>query len=541
MRPARTQNLPALRAEPLPADEVLRREVWSFGLYRVLEAALLALIFLGPGDLFGTAQHPHLGRAVALVYLPATLILLLWARTGDRLAWQVMVGTVIDIVVAALAIHAMPHAGPGVAMLLLFNIGAAALMLPLTYGMVAALLGAMALIGEFAWSDAFDGGGSGLLAERVMFAVSYGAFALLTWGLGRRMRAQAALAARRGAEVADLSALNELIIRRMRTGVLLVDAQRRVRMANEAALLLLGHAGQDMREPDLADLAPVLAERLDEWRHNNDSEQAPLVLGEDPQEVLPRFVHLMATSHSTLVFLDDASQVSRRAESLTLAAMGRFSASLAHEIRNPLAAISYATQLLEESREIGDADRRLLQIVHQQCMRTNAIVESVLGLARRERAQPEQVDLVGLVRAFIADYRQTCPEENASIRQGGQLPEVPAMVDPRHLHQVLTSLANNAVRHGHQPGEPARITLHVDVLEGRPVIDITDRGPGIPDAVSHQLFRPFFTTSEQGTGLGLYIAHELCRANDGRLEYVSVPGGGACFRITLRGGSVMLG
>src|SRR5690606_29227681 len=130
--------------------------------------------------------------------------------------------------------------------------------------------------------------------------------------------------------------------------------------------------------------------------------------------------------------------------------------------------------------------------------------------------------------------------ENASLRQAGQLPEVPAMVDPRHLQQVLTSLTNNAVRHGHQPGEAARITIHVGVAEGSPTIDISDRGPGIPDAVTPQLFRPFFTTSEHGTGLGLYIAHELCRANDGRLEYVSLPGGGACFRITLRGGSAML-
>ena len=533
MRPARTQNLPALRAEPLPADEVLRREVWSFGLYRVLEAALLALIFLGPGDLFGTAQHPHLGRAVALVYLPATLILLLWARTGDRLAWQVMVGTVIDIVVAALAIHAMPHAGPGVAMLLLFNIGAAALMLPLTYGMVAALLGAMALIGEFAWSDAFDGGGSGLLAERVMFAVSYGAFALLTWGLGRRMRAQAALAARRGAEVADLSALNELIIRRMRTGVLLVDAQRRVRMANEAALLLLGHAGQDMREPDLADLAPVLAERLDEWRHNNDSEQAPLVLGEDPQEVLPRFVHLMATSHSTLVFLDDASQVSRRAESLTLAAMGRFSASLAHEIRNPLAAISYATQLLEESREIGDADRRLLQIVHQQCQRTNGIVESVLGLARRERANPEYVDLSGFVRRFVDDYAQMLPAENGTLHAAAPGKATPALFDPRHLQQVLTVLVQNALHHGRMPGEPARVTVAVHREDGTVSIDVLDRGPGIAPGTLAQLFRPFFTTSESGTGLGLYIARELCHANQTHLDYVGAAGGGGCFRISM--------
>ena len=521
-------------AESLPVDDTLRREVWSFGLYRVLEAALVALIFFGPAhDLFGNAQHPDVGKALALAYLPASLLLLLWARSGGHLAWQVISGTLADIAVAALAIHAMPAAVPGIAMMLLFNIGAAALLLPLSYGMVAALLGAGALVGEYAWSDAFDSGATGLLAERVMFAVSYGAFALLTWALGRRMRTQTALAARRGAEVADLAALNELIIRRMRTGVLLVDAHRKVRMANEAALLLLGRAGQDVLEPDLADLSPELAQRLDEWRRQQDGEQAPLLLGHDPTEVIPRFVHLMATSHSTLVFLDDASQVSRRAESLTLAAMGRFSASLAHEIRNPLAAISYATQLLEESQDIGDADRRLLNIVHQQCQRTNGIVESVLGLARRERANPEYVDLCIFVRRFVDDYAQMLPPENGSLRAVAPAQPVPALFDPRHLQQVLTVLVQNALTHGRMPGEAARVSVNVGIEGGTARIDVLDRGPGIAPGTLAQLFRPFFTTSEAGTGLGLYIARELCHANQAHLDYVGAAAGGGCFRISM--------
>ena len=130
-------------------------------------------------------------------------------------------------------------------------------------------------------------------------------------------------------------------------------------------------------------------------------------LSPDQPEVQPRFARLLADSETSLIFLDDATVVSRRAESLTLAALGRFSASLAHEIRNPLAAINYAVQLLEESRHIIDGDRRLLQIIHQQCQRTNGIVESVLGLARRERASPEHVDLNTFVRRFIDDYQQS--------------------------------------------------------------------------------------------------------------------------------------
>jgi two-component system sensor histidine kinase PilS (NtrC family) len=521
-------------AEALPKDDAVRRELYFFGLYRVLEAALLALIFFGPeSTLFGTPRHPVTGDAVTLFYFPASLVLLLWARQGNALRWHVLVGTAIDIGVATLAAHALPAAAPGIAMMLLFNIGAAALLLPLRYGLGAAILASVALLGEYIWNRAVDPTAARPLAEKLMFSISYCAFAVLTWLLGRQMREQQALAVRRGVEVADMAALNELIIRRMRTGVLLVDANRRIRMANEAALLLLGRPGEDMRERDLTEVAPTLAERLDRWRREHDADQAPLPLGDEQIEVLPRFVQLMATSQSVLLFLDDASQVSRRAESLTLATMGRFAASLAHEIRNPLAAINYATQLLEESRDIGEADRRLLQIVHQQCMRTNGIVESVLGLARRERAHPEHVELGHFVRRFIEDYRQVLPEDNGSLKVNAPGTPVPAMIDPRHLQQVLTVLVQNALTHGRMPGEAARVTLSVHVLAGAPAIDVLDRGPGIAAGVLAQLFRPFFTTSEQGTGLGLYIARELCHANQASLDYVGAAGGGGCFRITL--------
>lgn len=522
------------RAEPLPQDDAVRRELYYFGLYRVFEAALLALIFFGPeGTFFGAARHPHLGDSLAAIYLPVAGALLLWARRGTALRWQVLVGTTIDIAAATLAAHAHPAAAPGIAMMLLFNIGAASLLLPLRYGLGAALFAAAAMLLEYIYNSVFDPQAARPLAERLMFAVSYAAFAVLTYLLGRQMRDSQALAVERGAQAADLSALNELIIRRMRTGVLLVDANRRIRMVNEAALLLLGHSDADEGERNLAEISPELAQRLDSWRGDENGEDAPLLIGEDQSEVMPRFARLLASSQSTLIFLDDASQVSRRAESLTLAAMGRFSASLAHEIRNPLAAISYATQLLEESRDITDADRRLLQIVHQQCMRTNGIVESVLSLARRERAHPEHVDLGHFARHFVQDYRQMLPPENGSLAANAPTTPMPGMFDPRHLQQVLTVLVQNALHHGRMPGEPPRVSVNVHLRGDSPCLDVLDRGPGIAQGVQAQLFRPFFTTTEHGTGLGLYIARELCRANQAQLEYVGAPGGGGCFRVTL--------
>src|SRR5690606_11841213 len=155
------------------------------------------------------------------------------------------------------------------------------------------------------------------------------------------------------------------------------------------------------------------------------------------------------------------------------------SASLAHEIRNPLAAINYATQLLEESHDLTTSDRRLLQIIHQQCMRTNGIVESVLGLARRERAHPQHIDLVPFVDNFIEDYKLIAPEDNAKLQRTGSPGSLPTLFDERHLQQVLTALVNNAVRYGRMPGEPARISIHLEHGEDGPVLSVLDRGPGI--------------------------------------------------------------
>jgi two-component system sensor histidine kinase PilS (NtrC family) len=525
--------LPQRRANDANVDDALRRELYFFSLYRMFEAALLALMLFSPaGALIGEPRYALLGKLTTVSYLGASLLLLYWVHSRRALRWQVMLGTAIDIAAATLATHALPAAAPGIALMLLFNIGAAALLLPLRYGLGGAALAASAMLGEFLWTLLRNNDNSRPLAELLMFGVSYLAIAMLTYLLGRQMRDSQALAERRGAQVANLAEINELIIRRMRTGVLLVEEDGRLRLANEAALGLLGELGEGDRS--LAMVAPEISRRLAAWLRDGATDDAPVRLGPDQLEVLPRFARLSAGSNTALVFLDDASLLSRRAESMTLATLGRFSASLAHEIRNPLAAISYATQLLQESTRIDAADGRLLEIIHQQCMRTNGIVESVLGLARRERANPEHVDLVQFTRRFVDDYQQMLPPESGKLQASGGA-AVAALVDPRHLQQVLTVLVANALHYGRLPGDPARVTLRVQPSPTAPQIDVVDRGPGIPDAVASQLFRPFYTTSEHGTGLGLYIARELCHANGATLEYVAVPGGGSCFRLTLPG------
>ncbi|KAB7763270.1 sensor histidine kinase [Xanthomonas maliensis] len=533
--PASASLLPRLQSAP-------QRELYFFSLYRVLVAGLIAALVFSPlSDAIPGPRFPRLAAAVAIGYLCMAIPLLFWGRSGRHLTAKVLGAVLADILAATLVTHALPGASAGIAMMLLFNVAAASMLLRLRYGMGVSVVASAAIVLEYLWT-LLEGGSTRPLAELAMFATSYVAVAYICQQIATRARSNQVLAEQRGVEVANLYEINELIIRRLRTGVLVVDTHDHITLANEAALALLSEGDRDAALPrmSLMELAPELARRLQRWRSGWRQEEAPLQLGMDSPEVQPRFVRLLADSDLALVFLDDASVVSRRAESLTLSAMGRFSASLAHEIRNPLAAINYASQLLEESTDINDADRRLLQIIHQQCQRTNGIVESVLGLARRERASPETLDLTTFVRRFVVEYRQTLSMENDILEASIQAHSVHALVDPKHLHQVLTALVHNALKYGRVLDEPARVKLRVEALDRRAVIDVVDRGPGIPDAVAAQLFRPFYTTSEHGTGLGLYIAQELCRANQAQLDYVPVPAGGACFRIILQGPNSLL-
>ncbi|GAB3363192.1 HAMP domain-containing sensor histidine kinase [Lysobacter rhizosphaerae] len=524
------------------ADSALRRELHFFTLFRLFEAALLTFLLFGPvRDYVTEPRDEGVAKATVVSYLFVALVLFVIRKRGD-LQLQALTGIAFDLFFCILAVYALPGTRAGIVLMLMFNVGAAALLLPTRFGLGVATLAAGALVLEYFW-NASTGDTSRGIAEPLLFATGYMATATLTNVLGRQMRESVDLAARHGEDAASLAEVNELIIRRLRTGVLLVDKHGHLRLANEAAMLLLSDSGDHPGEGrNLQVAAPALAKRLEVWRESSRADDTPLQLAPDLPEVVPRFTRLRAGSEQVLVFLDDTSIVSRQVESMTLATLGRFSASLAHEIRNPLAAINYAVQLLEESKELPTADLRLLEIVRQQGQRMNGIVENVLGLARREPAKPEHVDLVAFTRRFVEDYAGSHPLEHDTLLATGKPTALFTLIDPRQLHQVLTALVYNALTYGRMPGQPARVYVHVSVDDdGIPAIDVRDRGPGVPESVVRQLFRPFFTTSGHGTGLGLYIARELCRANQATLEHVSLPGGGACFRIGLSAPSPLMG
>ena len=530
----------APRKPPGPSPQ--RRELYFFALYRMLEAALLALVAFSPaGEYLLQIRQPALLQSVVVLYLVAAITLLVAGyRSELPHSKQAAIGLGIDIAVAAAVFSTTSGSQGGVALLLLFNVGAGALILSQRAGLGFALAACLVVLLDSLYVRTVDIANARPLAESVMFSVTYLATAVLCELLSRQVLESQALAEQRGEELANQAEINELVIRRMRTGILVVDGEHRVKVCNEAAWGLLGKPSPDRRQ--LADIAMGLHRALLAWRQGRGETPKAMTLGGDgTPEVLPRFVSLSLTDNLFLIFLDDSRLYSDRAEELTLATLGRLSASIAHEIRNPLAAIMYSVQLLEETAQLPEADQRLLEIIHTQCQRMNGIVQDILGLARRERSQPESIDISQFARRFVDEYRASHPLET-DVLQAVSERSVLAMADPRHLHQVLTILVQNALTYGRMPGEPAKVTVSVRSAPpgAPPELNVIDRGPGIPAPVAAQIFTPFYTTSEHGTGLGLYIAQQLCEANQCSLSYQPVPGGGSCFRIIMPPGMTLM-
>ena len=527
-----------VRTRPESAlSEVSRREIYFFNLFRVFQAVVItALVFSGYASSWLVLDHPLIGSASALIYLILALYALVQTkRWRNNISFKVATALSLDIVATTIAMFSIANPPTAIAMLLLVNVGAGALLLPPRLAGLFAALAAFGVLGQCMWGRIVEHEDRNIL-EAGLYGLSYFATATLCFVLGKQMRETEALAEQRGIDLANLAQINELIIRRMKTGVLVVDDANRVHRWNESAWALMGNPKPGQR--DLGSVAPELSRRLYHWRTTGKIDNTAVALAEGVPEVIPRFTKLASNDDNNfLIFLDDTSLVSRRAEELTLSSLGRLSASIAHEIRNPLAAISYSAQLLAESEELTDADKRMVEIINNHCSRVNEIVENILQLSRRERSRPESLDLSIWAQHFVEEYKTGNDIGQDQLRAVTQGRHVEALADPQQLQQVVWNLVQNALRYGRLPGEPARVSVvpRMATEKGPPLIEVIDRGPGIPAKVAAQIFEPFFTTHEYGTGLGLYLARTMCDANQATLEYVPVAGGGSCFRITLSG------
>ena len=517
-------------------NQTIRHELTFLNVFRVIQALVyvgLAFTPLGLGW-FQLGSLHFAGYVVTLYLLFALLSLALNRRSMGSVTLAVSAALVVDIAAAVLAISAMDDTRIGISMMLAVNLCAGALILPLRLSSFFAALATVGILGHTFLQASHGGPGDRDLLESALFCLAYFAATTLCHVLGRQLRATEALAEQRSTDLANMAQVNELIIRRMKTGVLLVDDANRIHQINESAWMLLGNPGADQR--DLGQLAPELSRRLYHWMTSGKLDETATQLADGVPEVVPRFSRLAPNDDShVLIFLDDTSLLSRRAEELTLTSLGRLSASIAHEIRNPLAAIRYSAQLLAESKSMDQTDQRMVEIINNHCIRLNEIIENILQLSRRERSRPETLDLGNWAQHFVAEYSEGNDLGADSLRVVATTgAPVTAVADPQQLQQVVWNLVQNALRYGRLPGEPARVMVVARAGEhGVPILEVIDRGPGIVPKVAAQIFEPFYTTHEYGTGLGLYLARQMSEANQAALEYVRVAGGGSCFRLIL--------
>ncbi len=372
---------------------------------------------------------------------------------------------------------------------------------------------------------------AGLLG--LLFFVVSGIVQVIALRLGRAEE----IASKRAGELYRLQRLNEQIVQNMQTGILIVDTDNRARILNGAAGRLLDPTRPVALEQGRAidDYSAELGRRLMHFRRTGEQSGSPFPSREDGAEVVARFQALEdSEEHQTLVFLEDYRPVAAYAQSLKLSSLGRLAGSIAHEIRNPLGAISHATQLLQESDKIVPDDRRMLDMVLSNSQRVNDIVESVLQISRREPPRPDVLKLSHWIDEYAILYQQV--RENP-----GELfiefvdPQAKILFDGEHLQRILDNLIDNAMRHTQQrSGEyRAELRVRVDRQHQDCVIDVCDDGPGVDPADVSRLFEPFFTKSSGGSGLGLYLCRELCELNQARIAYVPTSDGRSRFQITI--------
>lgn len=521
---------------PAPADVTEAYTAWAgvdrsrrlslryFNLFRLL----LAGIFIVGGRSFGLGgEHPLVFDAAAFGYLAAVLALG-FPDAVRRLGLErvILLQILADVLALSVIMWASGGYRSGMPVLMMVVLAGTGLLAEGRMVLFFAALATLAVLIENAWRFA-AGGQPGDFLQVGIFCTGFFGIAVVSRRLALRAQANASLAAERGEALARQQAVNERIIRDMHDGVIVVGSDGRALQVNPQASALLGVARIEGRR--LEEIDPVFAEAL-----ARDDVQEPRVLrlGAAGRLMRCRTVRSAADGGTgeALLYLTDFEDVERQMQQVKLAALGRLTASMAHEIRNPLSAVTQAAELLCEEKR-ADMQARLARIINDNAHRIERMIRDVLALGRREHAVPEALQLAAFVDEVIDARVLTNDTERAvyGIEIGH---DVTLGVDRAHLHQILDNLLANARRYC--SGQPGSVRLRAEALPGgRVALHVIDDGPGLDGATRSHLFEPFFTTHAKGTGLGLYIARELAEANDATLE-LQGEGPGADFVLTGR-------
>jgi two-component system, NtrC family, sensor histidine kinase PilS len=503
--------------------------VQLFNLYRVSLALILAGIYF-----FYFAQV----NGISIVYLMTVLIYILLGMTSiivthKRLfdvEHQTIAQVFLDIFILFLLMEANPEMIYFYGILINAAIAAGSIIVAGRISLLFAAMASIAVLLQFALMDSKEAMSKISYTRIGVLGTTFFVTAILAYALSRRIRSSEALARQRGVDLAKLSKLNEAIIQRITSGIIVVDEQEQVHFTNEMAKQLLD---QEKPQGHLRDISIGLYDQLQTWRTHHQNFSNNMSIKNSKKSLIARFVALgdpAESKYAVLIFLEDGVRLAQQAQQMKLASLGRLTASIAHEIRNPLGAICHAGQLLQESKALSAQENRLSEIICQQSLRMNQVVENVLRLSKHKPLSPSMLMLKRWLSTFIQQYQQ---QKNANIRLSVHPDDLAIFIDETQLRQVLTNLFDNGLNYSQEnTGEPSIDVIVTQAPKSENImIDIIDHGTGIDESISDQIFEPFFTTKENGTGLGLYIAKELCEANQASLYYQPCTEGGSCFKI----------
>ncbi len=517
------------------ADEATWRTLLVFCAYRVLLAGLVGVAFARFNHFFALGvMEPALVVPTAIVYTLGAVVLIAPALLREpNLTLQVTGGVVLDVAAIVVLMYASGGVRSGLGVILLVSLAAAGL---ITRGRLAFFHAAFASIAVLVeqtfqfWR--FDGAVQDFV-QAGLTSTAFFATAGLASTLAQYARTSERIAEEREIDLANFSQINELVIRDMQDGILVVDGEGRIRQSNPRAAQLLGPLPPG-KWPSIATYAPEIARLLESWRRGSETTFMQLRAPRSGGELQVHFVPIgTGDPRPAVIFVEDVGRMRQQAQQMKLVALGRLTASIAHEIRNPLSSIGHAAQLLEEDGTIGHGDKRLLDIIRGNVYRLDRIVQEILYLNRRDRAQPEAIDPVAYLAQFAHDFSGAEKVEPSGVEVQVRTTQR-LWFDRQHLDQVLWNIVRNAWRHSRREVASVRIVVGPAATPGHLLLEVLDDGVGVGAEAQAHLFEPFFTTEAQGTGLGLYIARELCEGNGARLEYVEGSGGGH-FRITLKG------
>lgn len=528
---------------PYAPTDLAWRVIGLVNLYRLLIPPALYLLYwyFGTATPIGSA-FPQLFLLSCAVYFAAGIAIVLGGRRLlPNLRATTFVHAMVDAVAISLILLASGGVSSGLGILFVVPVGAMALLADNRDAFVLAALATVALFAQqivghslgTASAEAYPS--TGILGG-IVFLV-----ALLAWPIARRLRDTEATVRRQQVDLANLAQLSQYIVQHLRESIVVVDHESRIRLINESAAQLLG----DTRAYPgalLGEASPQLLYLLETWRQRTATSTAPLqtFIADDGGRVIqPHFASLGGSEPApVIVFLEDTELLAAKIQQSKLAGLGRLSASIAHEIRNPVGAMSHAAQLLAESPSLSAEDKRLTEIVRTNGDRVRQIIENVMSMGRRENSRPERIILGTWLASFREEFSATMQIAPERLAVSSLLGDVEIQVDPSQLRQIVWNLCENAVKYGASKDKDGGdiIELRVGRLAStaRPFLEVADRGPGI--AVQHRelIFEPFFTGNERGTGLGLFLARELAQTNGATLLYEPRTSGGSLFRIVFR-------